>query len=290
MSLYYFIKHETEIMHNRIIFMLIFSGIATGLLISVINHVASTILIGEIEGRMLFLYITIFLLYLYTQKYFLVHTIYPFNDALYQMRLRLIEKYISTNEFHHQLTHEINLAAQLLPWVSYSAQATSILIFCLIYLAWLSVSVFFLVSIVITSTMMWHLFIEKQLHHEFRDLIVQEKEFSHLLTKLSSQETALQEIKTLSKQSKILKLSIDKQSISSIMSTRIALFLLLAIFVFILPTIDPTETNLIFQITVVTFFIMGPVSQLVYAMPILLRLDATFHSLYTFEAQLGEQS
>jgi putative ATP-binding cassette transporter len=203
----------------------------------------------------------------------------------------------SINEIYEQLSHELNLAAQLLPWISYSAQAITILIFCLIYLAWLSITVFLLISTILGAAMLWHLFIEKQLHHEFSNIIVKEREISQILTRISSatkeikpisidKENLLKQITDISKQSEILKLTVDKQTISSVMSTRIALFLLLAIFVFVLPVIDPNETDLIFKVVVVTFFIIGPITQLIYALPILLRLDVAFHSMYTFEVQL----
>ena len=307
MSLYHFIKQESEVVSNRIAFMLIFSGLATGLLVSVINHAADTILTQTIEGRILFLYLVIFMLYLYTQKYSLVSTIYTFDNAIYKLRLRLVAKAgscdlrefetISNSELYGQLSREINLAVQLLPWVTYSVQATVILGFCLIYLAWLSVASFLIISLTLTVAVLWHLFVEKQVPDEFRSIIAKELEFSQLLEILSrdAEELRLNQARrkdffasaqNISKQSEELKLTVDKQTISSIMSTRIVLFILLAIFVFIIPIYNPNEVKLIFKIIVVMLFIMGPITQLVYALPLLLRLDVALSSIYAFEARL----
>lgn len=307
MHLNKFIREESRILTTRIVFMLVFSGLATGLLVSVVNHAADTVLTGEVEGRILFLYLVIFLLYLYTQKYSLAHTIYPFDDALYKFRLRLVEKAMTceittieglpANELQEYLSREANLAAQLLPWLTYSAQAAAVLAFCLLYLAWLSPAAFVIIGLTLASALLWHLFVEKKIHHEFDELRVQEHRFSSNLETLSrdaleirtSQEkhtNIFENLKLVSKQSEHLKLVVDKQTISSIMSTRIALFLLLAIFVFIVPVYDPGDAELIFKITVVTFFIMGPVSQLVYALPLLLRLETSMSALYEFEARL----
>ncbi|BAP57068.1 ABC transporter ATP-binding protein [Thioploca ingrica] len=307
MSLYHFIKQESEIVSNRIVFMLIFSGLATGLLVSVINHAADTVLTQTVEGRILFLYLVVFLLYIYTQKYSLANTIYPLDNALYKLRLRLVAKAgscdlrefetISNSELYHQLSHEINLAAQLLPWITYSAQATVILGFCLIYLAWLSVASFLIISLTLAVAVLWHLFVEKPVPHEFCSITAKELEFSQLLEILSrdagelrlnhaKRKDFLASAQTISTQSEELKLTVDKQTISSIMSTRIVLFILLAIFLFIVPIYDPDEVELLFKITVVIFFIMGPITQLVYALPLLLRLDVALSSVYAFEARL----
>ncbi|NJO17429.1 MAG: hypothetical protein HC877_17305 [Thioploca sp.] len=279
MSLYHFIKQESEVVSNRIAFMLIFSGLATGLLVSVINHAADTILTQTIEGRILFLYLVIFMLYLYTQKYSLVSTIYTFDNAIYKLRLRLVVKAgscdlrefetISNSELYDQLSREINLAVQLLPWVTYSVQATVILVFCLIYLAWLSVASFLIISLTLTVAVLWHLFVEKQVPDEFRSIIAKELEFSQLLEILShdAEELRLNQVRrkdffasaqNISKQSEELKLTVDKQTISSIMSTRIVLFILLAIFVFIIPIYNPNEVKLIFKIIVVMLLLWVP--------------------------------
>jgi putative pyoverdin transport system ATP-binding/permease protein len=307
MSLYHFIKQESEIVSNRIVFMLIFSGLATSLLVSMINHAVDTVLTQTVEGRILFLYFVVFLLYIYTQKYSLANTIYPLDNALYKLRLRLVAKAgscdlrkfetISNSELYHQFSHEINLAAQLLPWITYSAQATVILVFCLIYLAWLSVASFLIISLTLAVAVLWHLFVEKQVSHEFCSITAKELEFSELLEILSrdagelrlnhaKRKDFLASAQTISTQSQELKLTVDKQTISSIMSTRIVLFILLAIFLFIVPIYDPDEVELIFKITVVMFFIMGPITQLVYTLPLLLRLDVALSSVYAFEARL----
>lgn len=311
MALQRFIQQESNILTSRIVFMLIFSGLATGLLVFVINHASDAALSMTVEGRMLFLYISVFLLYVYTQKYALAHTIYPFDDALYKLRLRLIKKVtacdlailekMSTAEPQEYLSKELNLSAQLLPWVTYSAQAAAVLLFCLIYLAWLSTSAFLTVAVILAVAALWHLFVEKDILQEFKKIREAEHEFSLNVGYLSTQAIALRSnqvkrknllrvLTEISQKSEQLKLTIDRQTISSIMSTRIALFLLLAIFVFIIPLYDKTHLDLIFKITIITFFIMGPVSQLVYALPLLLRLNVALESLYAFETHLNTVS
>ena len=307
MGLQHFIKQESTILESRILFMLTFSGLATGLLVSVINHAADNLLTQNVEGRLLLLYLTVFLLYIYTLKYSLAHTIYPFGDALYRVRVRLVGKAcecalrefeeLGGGELHDRLRSELNLAAQLLPWVTYSAQAAAILVFCLIYLAWLSFSGFLIISATLATAALWHIFIEKKLHHEFEDMDRVELEFSGLLNGLTkfavelrgnpvNKRNFLKSARAILSRSESLKLTVDKQTISSIMSIRITLFLLLAIFVFLVPVYDPKDTELIFKITVVTFFIVGPITQLVYALPLLLRLDSALTAVYALESRL----
>jgi putative ATP-binding cassette transporter len=308
MALQRFIKQESNTLNRRIIFILIFSGLATGLLVAVANHAMDIALNQKIESRILLLYFSIFMLYIYTQKYSLTHTLYPFDDALYQLRLRLLEKIASCelsvidkipdNDIQAYLSREFNLAAQLLPWITYSAQAGSVLVFCLIYLAWLSMAAFLSVSITLASAALWHFFIEKDVLKEFQQIRIKEHELSIAIASLSHcainirnnqayKKQLFSAFSKLSKQSKQLKVTIDKQTISSIMSIRIALFLLLAIFIFIIPLYNQNHTSdLVFKITLVTFFIMGPVSQLVYALPLLLRLNISLDTIYKFEQQL----
>jgi len=283
--------------------MLIFSGLATGLLVFVINHAANNLLVGAIEGKILLLYLVTFFLYSYTQKYVLSEMLYSLNRQLYQLRINLIDKMMSydlsktenltSSDLHNNLVQEFNFIAHLLPWVSYTAQASVVLIFCLIYLAWLSFNIFLLVLLFLSAAILWHLFIEEKIHQEYLQLIDKEKALSQCILNILPETAStiekieiLEDIKNLSSKSESLVLTIDKQTINSVMSVRISLFLLLAIFVFVFPIINPDSTDLVFNIVGVTFFIMGPVSQLAYALPILLRLDASFHSIYTLEAQL----
>ncbi len=307
MTLYHFIKHESGVVSNRIVFMLIFSGLATGMLISVINRAVDSGPGGLMDSRILFLYLAIFLLYIYTQKYSLSQSIYPLNDALYRMRLRIIEKIILCEpaaletmpklEIQDRLSREINLATQLAPWISYSAQAAVILLFCLLYLAWISMAGFLIITITLTSAALWHLFVEKQVHHEFREMGAKELEFSSLLDTLLSQggeisreplrgRDFLERAGRISREGGRIKTLLDRQTISSIMSVRIVLFLLLGIFIFIIPMYDPGHAEVIFKITVLTFFIMSPLTQLIYALPLLLRLDSALVSIYALEKQL----
>jgi putative pyoverdin transport system ATP-binding/permease protein len=307
MGLRRFIRQESEIIGQRIAFMLIFSGIATGLLVSVINHAAEHAAQG-IEGRLLLLYLVVFLLYIYTLKYSLAHTIYPLTRALYRLRLRLINRACTCDlseferfahdEFPAKLSHEINLAAQILPWIPYTSQAAVIVLFSMVYLAWLSFAIFLIVALTIITAALWHIFVERQMHLQFRTLSSEELEFSTWLRRLSAEAIELRlnsahkshfidELSTLSQRGETLKNLLDRQTISSIMSTRIALFSLLAVFVFIIPLYDPSAVTLIFKTTVVVFFIMGPISQLVYALPLLLRLDSALAAVYHFEQRLN---
>ncbi|GEM_PF-2946321 len=307
MALLRFMQQESGASSSRVVFMVVFSGLATGLLVSVINLAADASLTKPVEGRMLFLYLAILVLYLYTQKYSLAHTIYPFDHALYNLRLRLTDKAMSHGlramerlppyAAHTILASEFNLAAQLLPWVTYSAQAAAVLGFCLLYLAWLSFAGFLVVIVTLAGAGLWHFVFEKQLYAEFRAIAARERLFANHLDGLRTDAIDIRlnlikkkylfhALRLASNQGKELKMTIDQQTISSIMSIRIALFLLLAIFIFILPLYDPNDSALIFKITVVTFFIISPITQMVYALPLLLRLDSALHDIYAFEGQL----
>lgn len=307
MGLQRFIKQESGILSQRISFMLIFSGLATGALVAVINQAAERVLAHGVEGRLLLAYLLLLLLYVFTLKYSLSHTVYPLSRALYRLRQRLADKAsdcrlaeferLADGELEARLSHEVDLAAQVLPWVTYSAQAGAILLFSLIYLAWISFAGFLIVALTIAAAALWHVFVEKQMHHEFRNLGAEELAFSGLLRILAGEAAELRlnparksrffaALNALSMRGEALKNLVDRQTISSILSTRIALFTLLAVFVFIIPAYDPDAAPLLFKITVITFFIMGPISQLVYALPLLLRLDSALAALYAFEARL----
>lgn len=302
--LYRFIQLESKIAANRIFFMLFFSGLATGFLIYVINHAADTIRQQRIDGQTLFLYFVLFFLYIYTQKYTLSHTIYPFNQALQNLRQRLTLKTLRCESLtleglprhvlQERLSHEINLIAQLLPWITYSAQALTIVLFSLLYLAHLTIAVFFMVFLTLLGTAAWHFLVEKKIHQELNGLRADEITFAEKITELSDFATEIKQhparfhlfwesSQRLSEQIGLRKNVIDQQAINSILSTRIALFLLLAIFVFILPLYSHRDEEIIFKVTVVTFFIMGPLAQIVYALPQLFRLDAALSGIYQFE-------
>lgn len=306
--LYHFLQKDSGIVRGRLLFMLLVSGASTGILVSVMNAAVMQLAAEHTDLRLLLLYALVFMLYVYSQKYSLEYSIYRMESALYALRMRIVTKLansplsrqedLAEKGMNNYLSSEVDLTGQLLPWISYSAQAMSILLFCLIYLAWISVAGFLVLLFMLVSAVLWHLFVEVQSHHELRSLYQEERHFSSIMRGLTvhafkirlnhlARDDLLQRCDGVAQKSKKIRLSIDQQVIRSVMSTRIAIFLLLAVFIFVLPLLNESDAETILKISIAAFFVVTASAQLVYGIPYLLRLNLALSNIYQLEQQLA---
>jgi putative pyoverdin transport system ATP-binding/permease protein len=305
--LYHFLRQDAKVVRGRMLFMLLASGAATGIMVSVINTAVVQLSDAQVDLRLLLLYTLVFMLYVYSQKYSLEYSIYRMEDAIYSLRMRIVDKLIAiplrqqeiiaAENWDDYLSSEVDLTAQLLPWVSYFAQSMSILLFCLLYLAWVSVAGFLILFLALVSAVLWHLFVEVQTYDELDLLHKEERSFSAILRRFSIQagrirlnpkvkENMQKQGDKIASKSRDIRLAIDKQVISSVMSTRMAIFILLAIFIFALPALNASDAETVFKISIAAFFVVTASAQLVYGLPYLLRLNLALQNIYQLEKRL----
>jgi len=306
-TLFEFFYKESESQKNQIFMMALFSGISSGLLLALINAGAETVSHQEDQARFFLLYIVSFILYIYTQRFTLSQTIIAFEEAIRRVRIRIADKIRRTDllfiegnergEIHTGLTQGSSVVSgAAIPIVS-SAQSAIVLAFNLVYIAWLSFSSFLLISLTISSALFWHLATRRKIAQELQEATLTESRFFNMLSQIldgfkeikvnqRKSDDLFQQVKNISVENENLKVKAGIQSISLVMFSRVMLYLLLALIVFIIPIFNSAHTEIIFKLTASVLFIMGPVNIIIFNLPILARAHVALKNLYALESKL----
>jgi len=300
---------EYDVPIAQIGFMTALSGMANAMILVIINTAAEMVSNNNSQTQYFLLYIIAFVLYVYTQRYALSQTVVAIEKFIRKVRVRIADKIRSAElhfiehskrgEMYTQLTQDSNIISQSGLLLIAAAQSGMVLVFSFLYLAWLS-PVSFLITIVFLSisvSIYW--FYEKQISKQLH--IASQKEaqffeyFSHILNgfkelKMNRKKSddLFDHIDMLSQETEKLKVNVGLQQITTLMFSRISFYILLAIVVFILPSLHTTHADEIYKISTTILFIIGPIGMLVSSLPSLSQSNVVLENLSELEAQLDE--
>ena len=141
MKLLTFIDQESTESYQQILVMALISGVANGLLLTIVNHAADQVAKGEDLTQFFILYLLAFLLFLYGQWFAFAQAIVAIESALHNNRLRLVNKIrqvelsfmesLGQHDLHTQLTQNNALLSQAIPQITSAAQVSILLVFAL---------------------------------------------------------------------------------------------------------------------------------------------------------------
>jgi uncharacterized protein (DUF697 family) len=276
MKIIKFLEKESKAPKVTILFMAILSGLANGILLVIINVVAEKVSNHQLQFHYFFLYLTAFALYLYTLRYIFYETIIAIERAIYVVQLRIDDKIRrcglrivenkTTHEMQAQLTQDSHLISQSALIIFVAMQSAIILFFSCIYLLWLS-SWSFSITIVL--------------------LIVAVFIYFSIMEKINLKENnGLVPVENISPAKSSQMILLGHQIATTIWFSQMIFYLLLAILVFIMPLFNASHADIIFKITAIVLFIIGPLGMLVAAFPTVSRANVAVANLYQLEEHL----
>lgn len=294
---------------NEIIFMTALSGLANALILAVINVSADMVANHEIQSQYFILYLIIFLLYAYTQKYAMTRTIVAVEQFTNKVRLRIASKirqvelsYIENTErgnIYTRLTQDSNLISQSTLLLISAAQSTMVLIFSFIYLIFVSPISFFMTLAFLTIAILTYIYYESGIMRQLR--ITGQKEakffsyFSHLLDGFkevrinrAKSDDLFHNIEKLSQETEALRMDVGARQVNTLMFARLSFYVLLAILVFIVPLFHTSHAEEIYKISTTVLFIIGPISLVISALPSAAKSNLALDNLYELESELDK--
>ena len=302
-----FIKKDSDAPKRQILFMAVLSGVANGALLAVINIGAEKVSNQIVEARYFLLYIIVFFVYIYTQKYALTQTTIALEIAISKVRVRIANKLRHTEllfientgrgEIYTRLTQDSNIISQTALYLISAGQAAIALIFILLYMAWLSVLSFLITVTVISLTLFLHFATNKKVSKKLQIATQKESQFFNVLNHMLEgfkeikinqlkNDDLFEQIEQISNESEQLKITVGIEHVDLIMITRAGVYSLLAILVFIMPLLVATQMEIIFEITAVTLFIIVPINVIMMTLPMLARTNVALKNLDDLEAEL----
>lgn len=311
MRLLKFIEQESNDSYHQLAVMAVISGIANGLLIAIVNHAVKSVVDGDDLTQYFMAYMVAFVLFLYTQWYAFDRAIILIEEAVYNIRTRLSQKVkqvelafiekVGADSLYSRLTQNDTFISQAIPQITAAAQMFILMIFSVLYLAYISPLTFFI--LVMTVAMGIFFFqsqtglIRKSLQSAqskearyFRSIADMINGFKEIKINNDKANAIIQNISEVSLEAKTMKIEAGRKEARMWGFGRVFVYALLPIFVFIIPTLSHEHAADIFRVTSIMLFIIGPITILVNMIPIMNRVNLVIQELANLEAEMDEAS
>jgi putative pyoverdin transport system ATP-binding/permease protein len=286
------------------------AGLANAVLIGLVNTAAEqTALAQPISVRLLALYILAFAIYVLANQTSLRRANDFLQSRLGELRLRLADKIrhaelrtlerLGRGRLYAVVAQETNHLSQNVPLLVGAAQSLFLLVFCLFYIATLSL-VSFLVVCGVTLLAMSFFYMRRQALN--KAMIAVHARESEMLDSLSHFTEGFQEIRLNADKndalfSRYVQIVDDLRSlivgiggkwVVLLLFSNAFLYGLLGVVIFVLPGFFDGYTDVIYKIAAVGIFCVGPVSAITSAAPLFTRASIGLGHVFSLEQTLDQ--
>jgi putative pyoverdin transport system ATP-binding/permease protein len=307
MRLFDFLRKESPESWRLIFIMAITCGIANGVLLGIINTGSAMASEKAVSVRWLLLFLIAMAIFIVAKKVSLSKAILVAERALKNLRVRISGKIrhsdlivlenLSKGEIYTKLSQDAGLISQSAFVIINAAQESIMLVFCLLYLAWLSKVAFTITVVAVSVAVFVYYNHRKTVMEDLKVLAGREAQlldsmghiisgFKEIKLNLAKSDSLFASFTELANGTEELKVKTETKFITDIMFSSVFFYFLLASVVFLLPRMMPTYSDVVLKSTAVILFIIGPLQMIVGAAPVLARANASLSGLYDLEERL----
>ncbi len=309
MRLFRFLRGESQISLPWLTFLLALSGLTNALILVVINQAIENTAAGSHTTRLLVLFAIVFTLFVFTRRRVQVILAEEIERILNRIRVRIadlvrksdlakLEK-IDRSEIYSAMQRETAVISSHRLRLVQALQASALLVFANIYLAWLSLPAFGVLNGVILIGIVLYLERKKQLLELLKEPLEKTNKLHKTMVYVLD---GFKEVKINAARNDDIFLRIKQRSDlarASIVESKYegstlamyfhAIFLTaLAGMVFLLPGIAPGYDDDVLKVVAIFFFIMGPMYQVAYTFPDLLEVETAAVEIQRIQERLEE--
>ncbi len=288
------------------------AGLANAVLIGLINTAAEQVALAQPIGiRLVALYILAFAIYVLANQTSLRRANAFLQSCLDELRLRLADKIrhaelrtlesLGRGRLYAVVAQETNHLSQNVPLLVGAIQGLFLLVFCLFYIATLSLVSFLLVCSVTLLAMLFFYTRRKALNQAMISVHAQESEMLDSLSHFTEgfQEIRLSSAKNDALFSRYIQIVDDLESlivgiggkwVVLLLFSNAFLYGLLGVVIFVLPGFFDGYSDVIYKIAAVGIFCAGPVSAITSAAPLFTRANIGLGHVFSLERTLDQGS
>lgn len=288
MKIIQLLEAETEVPKGRIITAAVVSGVANGLLLAVLNQSAAMAAAGRFEIRFLLLFSVIFMLFVGTKRYAVSRSTIIVEGVVRRIRIRMIDKVrrcdlikieeLGGAEIYAKVTNDTRIVSQVAPFLINAAQSVIVLLFCFLYISWLSFPIFLIASGAIVLAVIVYLANYKNIIEKYGEAQKKEVEFfeylAHILDgfkeiKMNRRKSddLFDVVQAISLKAEALNVDAGLKLITKSMFSQMFFYLLIGVVVFIAPMYDKEQSLVVVKVVSSLLFIVGPLEVVVGAIP-----------------------
>ncbi|WP_029002379.1 cyclic peptide export ABC transporter [Azorhizobium doebereinerae] len=284
------------------------AGIGNVTLIGLINIAAERAALGRPVGlQLLTLYLLAFGVFYFADRMSLREANRLLQNGLEALRLRIVDKIrtselrtlenIGQGEIYATVVQETNHLSQTFPLLVSAAQSLGLLGFCLLYIAMLSQAAFLVITGVTVLGVLMFWIRRRGLRHAMFSVHAQE---AVMLTQLAHYTEGFQEIRLNADKNDALHRSfidvvetleekvvgIGRQWVVLLLFSNAFLYFLVGVVIFILPAFFSGYTDIIYKLSAVAIFCVGPVTAVTSAAPLFDRAETGLEHVFNLEQRL----
>jgi putative ATP-binding cassette transporter len=285
------------------------AGVANATILGLINRGASVAATddGQVGFRLLLLFSFAMLVFYYGKRYALIQAsvvvehmvrdrLVRVADAVRRSELEIVEN-LGRGELYSKLAKDTSLISQSGLILVNAAQQSFVLVFCLLYIAWLSTAAFLATVITIGVGVVVYMRHSQRLESVLQRLTVKEAElidvvahmvdgFKEIRLNRRKNDALFDRLKGVSSAARDLKIDAQTGFCVDIMFSDLFFYSLLAVVVFLLPRFAPAFGAVVLMTTSAILFIIGPLQMVVQAGPVFERARAALTNLQALEDRL----
>ena len=302
------LRKENAIPPSRLAVMMALAAGTNALILSTINSAAQHIDASGPDLQLLAMFCLCLLVYIITQRYVMATAMGEIERIVNTLRLRLIDKVrgcdlarierLVPSDVLTTVAREPVTISSLAPTFVAAGQASLLLLFVTVYVAYLSVTALALTAIAAVFAISIFLRRSARLRDRLRRAAEQDTDvfegLDDLLSgfkevKMSSARGAslAQTIEHLSQEATELKQEIARSSAGEFVFAQSTFYFLLATVVFAVPAFSNIASPDLVKITSAILFLIGPISMVVQAIPALATANASLERLLSLDEKLS---
>ena len=309
MKLWDFLRREAGFSATRLIFFAGISGLSNALLLVIINSAAERVSDRQQNTQFLFLFAVAITLYILAQKYVLRVSTVEIEKMINRLRVRVADKIrkadlqplesLGRSAIYASVNKETLTISQAAAPLIIAGQSAIMIFFTVLYIHFLSKPAFFLALIIIGLGVSIHFKRIGQVMKDMHQSTAKENDFFDLLTDLlegfkevkinsARSQDLFQHLREAAGSVAELKTKTSMQFANHYLFSQTSFYLLIAAMVFILPRLSETYWEQVTEITAAILFIVGPLSSVVSAIPVLSGANVAVENIEQLEAAVAQ--
>ncbi len=308
MHLLKFIGNETSVSLRSITALTLISGIAQGIILAIINAAASTASFPDLNFRYLVMFglaITIFIL---AKRVALDRSFVVAEEVIASLRLRIVNKLRRSNlmvaerigkaQVEARLSQDTVTISQAAGEIVNAVQSAVMIVVCVGYLALLSKAAFLITVAMIVGGVSIYLRNQRRINAELQAATAKETEFFAALSQIMGgfKELKVNQAKSddvfennfaqVCRDAQALKVRTGLAYVRNFIFSQVFFYLLIAVLVFLLPSLSEAYNDVIIKATAIILFIIGPLTSLVGSIPIYARANVALNDIIALDTLL----
>jgi putative pyoverdin transport system ATP-binding/permease protein len=308
MELFQLIARESPISVKKLAAMAMLSGMSNAMVLAVINSAAGSAGNSFASFRYLLLFIVTVAIYIRAQSYLMVRSAVVVETVLYSIRLRFIDlirradalplEHIGRSIIYSSISKELVAISQATTEMVTACQASLMVFFAIAYLSVLSWTAFLITLSVSAIGVSVHFQKARDRQADLHEAVRRENRFLDLFTQMLTGfneakinrrvgDAIAEDLRAASASLRTIKMRVSHQFSGHFIFSQVALYVMIACIVFLLPRFNESNPILLTKTTASILFIIGPLTAVIAAIPTFAMANVAVSNVRALEDKLA---